>query len=127
MMLDGTCCQVCGTFLGGVGSGMPMTCSSCLADGKTNRVTMSDDFFVIRVIEDVIPVLAYLDDKQFDHMVWNGDKHGNPVCKLIHKATQKRIATVCVRTWRIKLTIKSKLEKAMKRAAERKTEVTGNK
>lgn len=42
MMLDGTCCQICGVVLDfGGGGGFPMTCGSCQQDlrpqGKTRR------------------------------------------------------------------------------------------
>ena len=40
MMLDGTCCQCCGEFLGDSG-GFPVFCSSCKPDrtNHDNRVT----------------------------------------------------------------------------------------
>lgn len=38
MMLDGTCCQICGEVLNySGGGGFPMTCTSCQQDGKKSR------------------------------------------------------------------------------------------
>ena len=36
MMLDGTCCSVCGEFLGG-SEGYPITCPSCRDDERGNQ------------------------------------------------------------------------------------------
>ena len=35
MMLDGTCCSMCGDYLGGDGDGWAVVCASCEADAPT--------------------------------------------------------------------------------------------
>lgn len=37
MMLDGVLCQICGEYLGGDGSGFPMTCAACSREEKPKK------------------------------------------------------------------------------------------
>lgn len=44
MMLDGTCCNVCGEYLGSEGNGFPVTCKSCGVESDEKFENGSDVF-----------------------------------------------------------------------------------